>query len=245
MAACPTLLDLTLPSPAENLALDEALLELCEDAWRKDREVREFVRFWESPTLFVVLGVAGKRDAEVELSACRQRDVPVLRRASGGGTVVQGPGCLNFSLVLSLSERPELQPIDGSYRAILTSLASALGDERLGQAGISDLALGPLKISGNAQKRSRHALLHHGTLLYDFALEDVTAFLKEPQKQPPYRRRRQHGDFVTNLHLSRTKLQERIAQAWQATPPTYPWSTPELATLIESKYGNPEWNERF
>jgi lipoate-protein ligase A len=245
MAERPTLIDLTLPSPAENLALDEALLDICEESWRTDGEVREFVRFWESPSLFVVLGVAGKRNAEVKLSVCQQRGVPVLRRASGGGTVVQGPGCLNFTLVLTLPEHPELQHIDGSYRAILARLAGALGDDRLGQAGISDLALGPLKISGNAQKRSRHALLHHGTLLYDFALEDVTALLKEPQKQPPYREQRQHRDFVTNLTLSRSTLQERIAQAWHASPPTSPWSPPGLASLIQAKYDNPEWNERF
>lgn len=245
MAPRPTLLDLTLATPAENLALDEALLEMCEDAWRADGRASEFVRFWESPTPFVVLGVAGKRETEVELEACRRRGVPVLRRASGGGTILQGPGCLNFALVLTLPAHPELQPIDASYREILGRLAGALGVGQLEHAGISDLALGVHKISGNAQKRSRHALLHHGTLLYDFALKDVSELLTEPEKQPLYREQRQHREFVTNLQLSADTIRERIATEWQAQPPSLPWSPPPLAKRIEEKYGNREWNERF
>ena len=41
------LLDLTLPSPAENLACDEALLDWCENG-----EGEEVLRFWESARTF-------------------------------------------------------------------------------------------------------------------------------------------------------------------------------------------------
>ena len=44
-------LDLTLPSPAENLACDEALLDWCESG-----EGVETLRFWESPVPFIVVG---------------------------------------------------------------------------------------------------------------------------------------------------------------------------------------------
>ena len=80
------LLELTLPSPAENLALDEALL------LEHDGVAVECLRFWESPVHFVALGVSGKMQADVDVDACARDGVPILRRASGGGTVLQGPG---------------------------------------------------------------------------------------------------------------------------------------------------------
>ena len=58
-------LDLTLPTPEENLACDEALLELCEEGGGD-----QILRFWESPTYFVALGYANKAESEVNLAAC-------------------------------------------------------------------------------------------------------------------------------------------------------------------------------
>src|SRR5262245_61180745 len=84
------LLDLTLPTPAENLACDEALLDAAEAG-----ESDEVLRFWEPKQLFVVVGYANKVVTEVNVSACESCGVPILRRCSGGGTVLQGLGCLN------------------------------------------------------------------------------------------------------------------------------------------------------
>ena len=83
------LCDLTLGTPEENLACDEALLDLCE-AGGSD----ELLRLWALPRYFVVLGYANKAATEVNLPLCRKLTVPVLRRCTGGGTVLQGPACL-------------------------------------------------------------------------------------------------------------------------------------------------------
>jgi hypothetical protein len=60
------LLDLTLPTPAENLACDEALLDLCEEGG-----AGEVLRFWEPREYFVVVGYANKVASEVNVNACR------------------------------------------------------------------------------------------------------------------------------------------------------------------------------
>src|ERR1700690_2157697 len=83
-------------STAGHPARDEALLNL--------REVEPgdgYLRFWEPSEPSVVLGRTNSADREVRLDRCRSLGIPVFRRSSGGGTVVQGPGCLNFSLVLN------------------------------------------------------------------------------------------------------------------------------------------------
>ena len=80
-------LDLTLPTAAENLAMDEALLDGCE-AGRGG----ETLVFWEPREPFVVVGYANHLAREVNVEACRARGIPIFRRCSGGGTVLQMPG---------------------------------------------------------------------------------------------------------------------------------------------------------
>jgi lipoate-protein ligase A len=239
------LLDLTLPTPEENLALDEALLNECEETACRGESFEEVLRLWESPVFFVALGSTGRLSDEVRTDECRRQGIPVLRRSSGGGTVLAGPGCLCFSLVLSLDRRPELRDIHGSYRAILTRIATCFAPEGLAHRGISDLAIDGRKISGNAQRRKSRVLLHHGTLLYDFDLQRMERFLGNPPRQPDYRAGRAHAEFTMNLPLSAAEIKPRLARCWNASKPGSVRELPDLALLLREKYTNREWIERF
>jgi lipoate-protein ligase A len=95
---------------------------------------------------------------------------------------------------------------------------SALGLPGLALHGQSDLAIDERKISGNAQRRGRRALLHQGTLLYAFELRLMERYLKEPPRQPAYRAGRRHALFVTNAPLQSRVVKMAIAQAWSARP---------------------------
>ncbi len=132
-------LDLTLPSPEENLALDEALLEEAEDA----PGPCEVLRTWEPERPMVVVGRSSRIDAEVHLDACRELGFPVLRRASGGAAIVAGPGCLMYAVVLSYERLASLRRIDQAHRYVLNTLAAALHPLVSGVRcrGISDLVI--------------------------------------------------------------------------------------------------------
>ena len=67
----------------------------------------------------VVVGAGGRLVKEADLDRCRFDDVPVLRRSSGGGTVLQGPGCLSFSLVLRIDRHPEIRSLVSTNRFVL------------------------------------------------------------------------------------------------------------------------------
>ncbi len=231
-------LDRTLPSAAENLALDEALL-LEAEAGRGG----EVLRVWEWPDPAVVLGAGCRLAEDVDEAACAADGVPVLRRASGGGTVLLGPGCLLYTLVLDQEREPALTQIQPSYRFILGRVASALGGEAV-QEGISDLALAGRKFSGNAQQRKRRHLLHHGTLLYAFDLGRVGRYLRPPPRQPEYRAGRTHADFLLNLPLSATELKRRLRAAWGAGAEPASWPEAEVRRLVADKYASPDWRRR-
>jgi lipoate-protein ligase A len=205
--------DLTPLPPAEQLALDAAVFQAVE-AGRGG----EVLRVWESDRTAVIVGHSGVADREVREEACAGDGVPVLRRTSGGGAVVVGRGCLNYALVLSLEARPELRDVATSYALILGRLVAALDAPGLAVRGTSDLALGDRKVGGSAQRRGRRALLHHGTILYDFDAALMERFLKDPARQPAYRAGRGHSAFVDNLPIPRALIQARLAGAWPVMP---------------------------
>ncbi|MCC6822187.1 MAG: lipoate--protein ligase family protein, partial [Verrucomicrobia subdivision 3 bacterium] len=193
-----TLLDLNLASPAENLALDEALLDAAEAGTGG-----EVLRFWESPTPFVVVGYANKVASEVNIAACEARGIPILRRCSGGGTVVQGPGCLNYAVVLRITADGPTRNISAANqfimernRAAVASLTPQSSTFNISLRGPTDLALGNLKFSGNAQRRRKNFLLFHGSLLLDFQLPLISELLNMPSLQPDYRNSRAHEEFI-------------------------------------------------
>lgn len=234
-------LDLTLPTDVDNLALDEALL-LEAEAGRGG----EVLRLWEWPEPAVVLGAGGRVADDVNEAACAADGVPILRRASGGGTVLLGRGCLLFSLVLSYERAAALREISHSYRYILGAVGAALLEFHPGIefAGTSDLAAAGRKFSGNSQQRKRHYLLHHGTLLYDFPLAHIGRYLHPPARQPDYRRHRPHAEFVMNLAATAAALKDRLRAAWQAADALIDWPEAEVRRLVREKYAAPEWVRR-
>ncbi|HTU91423.1 MAG TPA: lipoate--protein ligase family protein [Gemmataceae bacterium] len=235
------LLDLTLPSAAENIALDEALLLAAESG-----DGDEVLRFWEWPAAAVVLGSGGRIAEDVDEAACSADEVPVLRRSSGGGTVLLGRGCLLYSLVLSYERHPQLADIRGSYRYILGCIGAGLTDSvgPIEHAGISDLVCAGRKFSGTAQQRKRSFLLHHGTLLYDMDLSLIPCYLREPPRQPDYRGSRTHLAFVGNLSLHGDEIKQRLRRLWDANESRQTWPAEEVKRLVVDKYDNPHWTRR-
>lgn len=152
------IIDFSLRDPAENLALEEAILKSYEE-----NRVPPTLRIWRNPRC-VVIGRGQNPEDEADLEFCRRYRIPIVRRPSGGGAVYHHPGNLNFSLFL---------PLDGpwaevrrAYETIGGLLAEAL-EKRLGlkaRVEKSSMLVEGLKISGMAQYR-RRGLLFHGTLL--------------------------------------------------------------------------------
>ena len=236
-------IDLSLSAPPENLACDEALLDLCEEGYED-----EILRFWESPEHFVVVGYANNVSKEANLDACRAANIPVLRRLSGGGTVLQGPGCLNYSVILRIPESGPLATISGTNNFILEKQKSALAPligREIRLAGSTDLAIGDLKFSGNAQRRKRKFLIFHGTLLLKFNVTLIEKYLQMPSKQPEYREGRAHTGFLTNLNLDAHSVKQAIQNEWKAKEPLQNVPKGKIEELARTKYSKEEWNFKF
>jgi len=237
------LLDLTFPSPAENLACDETLLDWCEAGHGEG-----VLRFWELPEHFVVVGYANKVATEVNVAACEVRDIPILRRCSGGGTVVQGPGCLNYALVLRITADGPTRNISATNRFIMERNRATM-ETLLGRpvevCGHTDLATGGRKFSGNSQRRRRRYLLFHGTFLLNFDLKLIGELLLMPSHQPDYRKRRSHSGFVANLSLPAESVKTALQKSWGVAGQCPFVFRSEITKLTEQKYSRPEWNRKL
>lgn len=234
-------------SPAEFLAWDEGFLDAAENG-----VLRQVLWFWESPAPFVVLGYGQSRQREVDLEAAARDNVPVLRRCSGGGAVVQGPGCLNYGVLLPIEAPPApTSSITETNHWVMQQTRSALQPlftDPVVIRGHTDLALKTegreLKFSGNAQRRRRQFLVFHGTVLLNFDLALISRYLKFPSLEPEYRAGRSHSDFVVNTHRKRSQVVEALKTTWAASEPLQPLPDVWMRGALESRYSKVSWHER-
>lgn len=233
-------LDRTLPTLADNLALDEALLLNAEAGGP------EVLRVWQWPAYAVVLGAGGRIADDVNDNQCWRDGVPLARRSSGGGTVLLGPGCLLYSVVLAFARDAALTQIPSSYCYVLSRVVGGLRTlvQDLEVSGSSDLAQLDRKISGNAQQRKRAHVLQHGTLLYDFDVDQAARYLAMPPRQPEYRHQRSHRDFLANLRATAEQLKQCLRDAWGADEVMTAVPVEIVRKLVAEKYGKDEWVRR-
>jgi lipoate-protein ligase A len=246
-------LELTLSTAAENVALDEALLDSAEEG-ADDREV---LRIWESTLPMVVVGRSSRIAQEVDEAECARRNIAVIRRSSGGAAIVAGPGSLMYAVVLSYTQRPELRDITRAHTFVLDRIAAALSrvlpkPSAITRAGTSDLVLSSgqsksaaRKFSGNSLRVKRTHCLYHGTLLYNFDLAIVTKCLRLPPRRPEYRASRSHADFLQNLPLERQQLVEALHVARPTNGPLTDVPTDRVAQLVRDRFSAQEWNQEF
>lgn len=243
------LLDQTYPSPAENLACDEALLDWVDAHAEPPGQTEGVLRFYESPSPFVVVGYGNKVESEVDVDACAAAGVPVFRRVSGGGTVVLGPGCLAYAVALPLHVASDLESVTGTNRWIMERQRQAMqvaagGEVQVQVQGHTDLTVGGLKFSGNSQRRRARSVLFHGTFLLCFDLSSMARWLRVPSAEPAYRAGRTHAEFVTNLAVERAAAKLALVKAWGAGRPFRESLEERVRNLVNERYDRSDWNYR-
>lgn len=119
----------------------------------------------------VVIGCNQILQSEVDEAFCRKMNIAVVRRMSGGGAVYHDRGNLNFSFIQDREEGQAL--MDGSFLQVVVSVLKTIG-LNVSMGARKDLWIGGHKISGTASHIAKERSLHHGTLLYDTNLENLS-----------------------------------------------------------------------
>jgi lipoate-protein ligase A len=155
---------------------------------------------WIPDAPMVVLGRGNKVEREVNVRACVDDGIPILKRLGGGGTVLLHSGCLIVSLGLWVKE---FYANDRYFRLLNQSVIDCLNRElpqlSFDQRGHSDIVHGQLKIAGTSLFRSRNYLMYQASILVDMQIEWIEKYLAHPSLEPDYRKGRSHRDFLTDL----------------------------------------------
>jgi lipoate---protein ligase len=139
--------------PFFNIAAEEYLLKNFKE---------DIFTFWVNEPCIVV-GKHQNALAEINYQYVKENSIPVIRRITGGGTVYQDAGNLNYSFILS-GEKDKLVDYKKHTRPVIDFLGT-LGIHAKFEAK-SNLMIDGKKISGNSAHVHRTRVIHHGTLLY-------------------------------------------------------------------------------
>jgi lipoate-protein ligase A len=155
---------------------------------------------YEAYRIEVVLGRSSKIEEEVMVETCADDGIPLSRRRGGGGTVILSPGILILSIAGRSTLQYHLREHMNAVNRIIVDTLEQLGVNSPGIRGISDITLGMKKILGSSLYRRKDLIMYQGSLLVNPDLSLMKRYLKQPRKQPAYRKDRSHEDFVTSLH---------------------------------------------
>lgn len=194
-----TYLNTTMMPILEQLQLEEALL-------RVSKENICLINRGSPPA--IVLGISGKPEKWVNLRAWSQNPVPVLRRFSGGGTVVVDENTLFATFIMNRVEIGVPSQIHAVHAFFEKLWQKAFHPHPL-RLIENDYVLGDKKVGGNAQYLARDRWVHHTSFLWDFKPERM-GLLMHPPKMPSYRRERRHTDFLTTLSSCFTSTDELL-----------------------------------
>ncbi len=182
------LLDLGSVPIFEQLQLEEALLR------SSDLNVCLINR--GSPRA-IVMGISGKPEELIDLASVKRDRVPVIKRFSGGGTVIVDEQTLFISFLFEkgvLPIHPFPEPILRWSGELYTESWKIPGFHLVE----NDYAIGKLKCGGNAQYIKKDRWLHHTSFLWDYREENME-YLLLPTKRPKYRESRSHEEFLCRL----------------------------------------------
>lgn len=204
---------------ASNMAIDEALL-LTHETGATPPILRVYA--WDAPTLS--LGYAQNTAQQVNLTACRQYGVGIIRRPTGGRAVLHDRE-VTYSIILPTALWPGTDTLTEHYRRIGLALTAAL--QQLGlpvhferahrRPPASRLPASPAcfsalaryeisvagkKIVGSAQKRLRNSLLQHGSIPLELNRTRLFQCLQTPAEH--------QADLIREAYTTMTAVNEIV-----------------------------------
>lgn len=186
----------------EQLLLEEKLLRTHSGNW---------CLINEGSTPAIVMGISGKKEELIDLKKIQENKIPLIKRFSGGGTVVVDKDTLFVTFICQKQlhdfpayPEPIMKWAEGIFAKVFQHPEFRLKE--------NDFVLENRKFGGNAQYIRKERWLHHTSFLWDYDPEKMQSLLY-PKKTPLYRAGRQHEDFLCRLsefYPDKEKLIERI-----------------------------------
>lgn len=174
---------------------------------------------WVPERTVIVLGQSNEAESAVWTEKADADGIAVIKRPSGGQTVILTPKTVVISVRLISEKLENPRVYFKRVNDIILAALRGMGIENLGQKGISDITIGEKKILGSSIYRKKNMVFYHAVLNVAESPEFIGKYLKHPSREPDYRAGRRHEEFVTSLAAS-----------------DYPFSCQEVRSKIENEF---------
>ncbi|CCI42975.1 unnamed protein product [Albugo candida] len=192
----------------KQLEIEEALFRVGQEVAKptSNDEISAIENFFiyndKAPGPAIVMGMGGKAERLVDIPSCKKLNIPVLKRFTGGGTVIVDENTIFASFLCSTNKLPHVLPFPRNimkwsetfYEPFFKRLCPS-SQFRLQE---DDYVIGDRKCGGNAQSIGKNRWVHHTSFLWDYDPIKMQ-LLHNPARQPKYREHRTHQDFLVPL----------------------------------------------
>jgi lipoate-protein ligase A len=179
---------------------------------------------WTPDKTYIILGRSNQAETSLHLESVEKDDLVVMKRPSGGETVILSPKTLVIAVKMKAQNPGKPHPYFHIVNDTIMKALSNFGVKGLNSKGISDISLGEIKILGSSMFREQDILFYHAVLNISEDPSLFEKYLKHPKREPDYRKGRSHKAFVTSLQaegylLSHAQLETAIKEELEKLQP--------------------------
>lgn len=165
-------------------AIELPFLHSIEEAIAKEK-LQNTLLLWRVNKPYITLGYFQNVYQEVDVSACKELGIPIVRRMGGGGVGYLTPNVLAYSVIANENSEAIPKDIEKSYEVLCKGVT--LGLRKLGLdatfAPINNVLLSGKKFSGSSQHRSYGMIIQHGFMTIDLKLQDLLKVIRVPRER--------------------------------------------------------------
>lgn len=148
---------------------------------------------------YLVLGTSNKENISLNVDNVLNDNIPVMKRPSGGETVILTKNTLVVAISRKVVGLPSFKNLFKEFNGAILNSLKDLQFEKAEHRGISDLAINGKKILGSAMYKKRDRVLYHAVINFSESVDTIAHYISHPPKEPDYRGKRSHKEFVTSL----------------------------------------------
>ena len=218
-------------------------------------EMRPTLRFWYRENPSVPMGRFQSFEDEVETEYAEEKEIDVVRRLTGGGSMFAEPGnVITYSIYIPRDQVPE--DFEESYEELDRFAVQALNELGVDAeyAPLNDIEHESGKIGGAAQLRKNNAVLHHTTMSYNLNTTEMLKVLRIGKEKVSDKAIESAEKRVTRIsdHIDDTrekviqKMIDRFVEKKEYAMSSLSKSELEKAEKVaEEKFSTRNWNRKL
>lgn len=154
---------------------------------------------WVPDKTYIILGQRDSIESAVEEEAAIRENAIVMKRPSGGHSVVLTSETVVVSMISYSHSLTAIKPFFYDCNMKIIKALEAQGVKNLSIQGISDIVLNNRKIVGSSMYKGKDFLFFHAVINISERPDYISQFLKHPATEPEYRQKRKHNEFITSI----------------------------------------------